>query len=329
MEPNTSLRHWVADYFETSAEQLDWQPLLGDASFRSYTRLSWLGKSYIAAYAPPATEKNHEFVAIAQLLEKANVSAPKILAVDYQQGFILQSDLGSVDLQAVLNTQTVDAYYQQAMQLIAQIQTVSCQDLPVYDCDLLQLELSLFQQWFVTELLDYSCSEEEQAMLNTSFDYLLQSALEQPQAFVHRDFHCRNILVTEQGLACIDFQDAVSGPVTYDLVSLLRDCYVVWSESEVNAWLDSFRSQHFPTIDAEQFQRWFDLMGLQRHIKVLGIFARLFVRDGKDRYLSDLPTVIQYTLSVAQRYPELAEFCTWFNVKLMPLIKQQTWSKSV
>lgn len=329
MTENTSLRHWVAHHFHTTAEQLDWQPLLGDASFRSYTRLLWQGNSYIAAYAPPATEKNHEFVAIAQLLQQAEIIVPHVFAVDYQQGFLLQSDLGAVDLQAVLNQQTVDEYYQQAMQLIVRMQMVSCQSLPTYDSELLHFELSLFQQWFVAELLGYSCNDEELAMLNKSFNYLLQSALEQPQAFVHRDYHCRNILLTDQGLGCIDFQDAVCGPITYDLVSLLRDCYVVWPEPQVTQWLEGFRLQYFPTVEARQFQRWFDLMGLQRHIKVLGVFARLFVRDGKDRYLSDLPTVIHYTLSVAQQYSELTEFCTWFKEKLLPLIKQQQWGRAL
>lgn len=329
MKQKTSLKQWVADYFQITAEQLDWQPLLGDASFRNYTRFFWQDKSYIAAYAPPETEKNHEFVNIAERLLEAGINAPRVLAVDYQQGFLLQSDLGTVDLQAVLNQQTVDDYYQQAMQLIAQMQTVPCQTLPAYDSELLGFELSLFQQWFVAELLDYSCTAQEQAMLASGFDLLLQSALEQPQAFVHRDYHCRNILVLEQALACIDFQDAVCGPISYDLVSLLRDCYVVWTEQQVNAWLENFRLQNFPHIETAQFQRWFDFMGLQRHIKVLGVFARLFIRDGKERYLSDLPTVIRYTLTVANSYPELSDFCAWFEAKLIPLIKQQSWGKAL
>lgn len=329
MDFQIRLKQWVADTLQAEAESLDWQPLLGDASFRSYTRCIWQDKSYIAAYAPPASEKNHEFVSIAKHLREAGIEAPAIIAVDYQQGFLLQSDLGQLDLQSVLSQQTVDAYYSQAMQLIAQMQTVACDRLPRYDRQLLALELSLFSQWFVESLLDYSCSEHETAMLERSFDLLLDSALEQPQAFVHRDYHCRNILVQAEGLAVIDFQDAVCGPVTYDLVSLLRDCYVVWPAEKVGCWLEQFRTEYFADIDEQQFKRWFDFMGLQRHIKVLGIFARLSKRDSKDRYLADLPTVIAYVLNVAGTYTELEEFVCWFKQKLLPLVRLQSWGEAL
>lgn len=329
MDSQTVLKQWVADTLQVKAGSLSWQPLLGDASFRSYTRCICQGKSYIAAYAPPASEKNHEFVHIADMLREAGVEAPQVIAVDYQRGFLLQSDLGQLDLQTVLSLQTVDDYYDEAMQQIVQMQTIACDRLPRYDRQLLALELSLFSQWFVESLLDYSCSEQETAMLERSFDLLLDSALEQPQAFVHRDYHCRNILVQAEGLAVIDFQDAVCGPVTYDLVSLLRDCYVVWPAEKVDCWLEQFRAEYFADIDKQQFKRWFDFMGLQRHIKVLGVFARLSKRDNKDRYLADLPTVIAYVLSVAVTYTELEEFVCWFKHKLFPLVRLQSWGEAL
>lgn len=329
MKHNDDLKQWVAQQLTAEPDQLDWQPLLGDASFRRYTRCIYEGVSYVAAYAPPETEKNHEFVAIAALLKQAQIKAPEVLAVDYQRGFLLQSDLGTVDLQSVLDASNVDALYGKAMQQIQQMQTISSADLPLYDEQLLAFELSLFNEWFVQGLLAYQCTAAEEQMLAETFQQLIQQALAQPQAFVHRDYHCRNILLDGEELACIDFQDAVIGPITYDLVSLLRDCYVVWPQESIDTWLQNYRQQHCPQIPLAQFTQWFDYMGLQRHIKVLGVFARLFIRDGKDRYLADLATVINYTVKVAEQYTELAEFCAWFKVKLLPLAKQQAWGQAL
>lgn len=325
-----ALKPWVAEQLGCAIEQLQWQPLLGDASFRRYVRCQLESESYIAAYAPPATEKNHEFVAVAKLLQAAQVNAPVVIAVDYQRGFILQTDLGQTDLQSVLNTQTVDHYYQQAMQQIAQMQSIQTDLLADYDESALALELSYFKAWFVEQLLGYQCSDAEDQLLNDFFEQVLAFCLAQPTAFVHRDYHCRNIMLTDQNeLACIDFQDALIGPITYDLVSLIRDCYVVWPEQQVYQWAEQFRQRYYSNITQNDFVNYIDYMSLHRHIKVLGVFARLSVRDDKHRYLEDLPTVVNYVLQVAEKHPAATTFVTWFKQALLPLARQQAWGKNL
>jgi aminoglycoside/choline kinase family phosphotransferase len=212
----------------------------------------------------------------------------------------------------------------------------SAAGLDPYDRSLLGEELGRFQQWFVQGLLGYNPNPSEQVLLERVFERLISSALEQPLVLVHRDFHSRNLMLAgAEGLAVIDFQDAVAGPVTYDLVSLLRDCYIQWPVERVQAWAHSYRdrlcSQGLLAVtDEALFLRWFDWMGLQRHIKVLGTFSRLYLRDGKSAYLDDLPLVIQYVLQIADQYAEeepiFADFSAWFSECLSPLIMTQDWS---
>lgn len=325
-----SLKSWVAQQLDCPIESLQWQPLSGDASFRRYVRVAFNGQSYIAALAPPATEKNHAFVDIAKRLQNAHVNAPIVMAVDYDNGFLLQNDLGQVDLQSVLNAGSVDHWYGLAMQQIAAMQKVETQELAPYDRAALALELSYFRTWFIEAMLAYQLNADEEKLLEAFFNSLLDSAAEQPQAFVHRDYHCRNIMCQgDRELACIDFQDALHGPITYDLVSLLRDCYVVWPETKVHAWVEDFRRHYFAEVDKTTFLQWFDLMGLQRHIKVLGIFARLSLRDGKHGYLNDLPTVVRYVQQVAAQHSTAAAFSQWFETKIVPLAKQQAWGRTL
>lgn len=327
---NEELQHWVAHQLQCAPDKLTWQPIQGDASFRQYWRCAFDGKAYIAAFAPPATEKNHAFVVIANALRDAAVVAPEIFAVDYQRGFILQGDVGQYDLQSQLTAQTVDRLYQQAMAQIAQMQSIKTDAIGLYDEAALQLELSYFQTWFLEALLDYHCDADENALLTIFFRQLVQAANAQPQAFVHRDYHCRNILCQENGaLATIDFQDALIGPCTYDLVSLLRDCYVVWPDAQVQAWQEQFRQRHWPSISAAEFTRYFNLMGLQRHIKVLGVFARLSVRDNKPRYLQDLATVFRYVHSVAKQQSEGQAFASWLEEKILPLAQKTSWGATL
>ena len=289
----------------------------------------------MAVLAPPETENSHAFVEVAGLLQSAGIAVPQILAVDYDQGFLLQSDLGDTLLQSVLDHSNVDDWYQKAMQQLQAMLTLDARRaLPAYDANALQLELSYFCEWFVGELLGYVCSADEQKMLAVFFNHLLSNAQQQPQVFVHRDYHCRNIMVTGNGeLATIDFQDAVCGPVTYDLVSLLRDCYVVWPQQKVRDWVAAYWQQMYQQnlveVEQETFQRWFDLMGLQRHIKVLGIFARLSIRDNKHGYLQSLPTVIRYVLEVSRQHPQAQPFVNWFEVELLPLVRKQAWGQSL
>jgi len=314
----------------SGVEGLAIEPVSGDASFRTYHRLTGIKPTVIAVNSPPATEKNREFVAISALLRQAGVCAPEVLAVDYDRGFMLLSDLGNRLLLPELCGHTVDAYYRQAMDALAHIQRADVDSggwtLSPYSPALLEQEMSLLPEWFLTGLLEMTLSSADRALLTDTFGALIRSAQEQPQVFVHRDYHSRNLMLLDDGgLGVIDFQDAVVGPVTYDLVSLLRDCYVAWAPDRVTAWALEFRDHAGLEVSDEVFKRWFDWMGLQRHLKVLGIFARLWLRDGKPGYLQDLPLVMHYTLSVAASYAQTAEFAGWFEQRVVPLARAQTW----
>ncbi|MFT5710617.1 MAG: aminoglycoside/choline kinase family phosphotransferase [Halioglobus sp.] len=310
----------------------------GDASNRRYFRLETGGGNYIVAEAPPATENNAAFVAVGELLAKAHIAVPRVLAVDYARGYLLLQDLGDRTLLPELNADTVDGYYAQAFDLLHKMATVDVSNLhlPDYSIALLTEELGRFPVWFAQALLGLSLSAAEQNLLHRFNQLLLNSALEQPRVVVHRDFHSRNImLLASEEMALIDFQDAVVGPITYDPVSLLRDCYVRWPSEQVQEWALAYREQlcaqgQWAGDDGSQFVRWFDWMGLQRHIKVLGTFARLHLRDGKPGYLDDLPMVIAYVEEMLDKYapqqPVFAEFKAWFEHTIAPLVAQQTRS---
>ena len=313
----------------------------GDASNRRYFRLQRGDTRYIVADAPPATEKNEAFVAVGHVLSQAGVAVPNVYAVDYERGYLLLEDLGDHSLLPALNTETVDSHYQQAFAVLHKMASIDPCNWPegAYDHALLSEELSRFPAWFVEGLLDYSLDAQEWQLLERFNAALIESALEQPLVLVHRDFHSRNVMLQPGGeLAVIDFQDAVVGPVTYDLVSLLRDCYIRWPATQVENWALSYREQlrnngQLTEIDEGLFLRWFDWMGLERHIKVLGTFARLHLRDGKPGYLDDLPLVIAYVEEILLKYadeePIFSEFYDWFRARLSPLIAKQTWSDDV
>ncbi len=325
---------WVR---QVAAPQSELHALAGDASFRRYFRARAGERSWIVALAPPATEKNREFVAVARWLGAQGVTAPVVQAADLARGYLLLPDLGDRQYLPELNAASADALYGDALRALLLMQrgdTAGFVDwqLPDYDAELLQREMALFPEWFVEKLLGHALDDSERALLADTFARLTDNALAQPQVFVHRDYHARNLLVLAQGNpGVLDFQDAVRGAITYDLVSLLRDCYIRWPEARVRGWALAYRDQAraaglIDEVDDAAFLRWFDLMGLQRHIKVLGIFARLWLRDGKAGYLKDLPLVIHYTLDVAGRYPELAAFVDWFKARLAPLIARQDWA---
>ena len=309
----------------------------GDASNRHYFRVTLDGTSYILVDAPPATEKNQAFLAVRELLAGAGVIVPALYAADLARGYLALGDLGDRLLLAELTPDSVDAQYRGAMELLLRVASMdsSALALPPYDNALLREELSRFPVWFVEALLGQSLCAEELQMLEACFDSLVASALEQPQVLVHRDFHSRNLMPQrEGGLGVIDFQDAVVGPVTYDLVSLLRDCYIHWPPEQVQDWALAYRdlllARGLPVaVDTVRFLRWFDLMGLLRHIKVLGTFARLYLRDGKTAYLRDLPLVVHYVREIAGKYaaeiPAIAAFEQWFSQRLSPLIARQDW----
>jgi hypothetical protein len=300
-----------------------------DASFRSYWRVKparELGRpqaaSYIVMNAPPEKEDIRQWLDVTRRLRAAGLNSPEVLAEDRANGFILMGDLGTRLFLPALNDHTVGALYGDALDaLLAMQANVEAKGLPAYDETRLTAELELFPEWFLKRHLGIVPDCEEWDIVEGAFRALLNSAMEQPRAFVHRDYHSRNLLIVEgHNPGIVDFQDAVHGPVTYDLVSLLRDCYIAWPQPRVHAWAESHRIRLVDAglieADTLRFRRWFDWMGLQRHIKVLGIFCRLWYRDGKRAYLDDLPLTLKYTLDVAGQYLELAPFARWLQEKV-------------
>ncbi|MEZ5503599.1 MAG: phosphotransferase [Halioglobus sp.] len=314
-------------------------PVAGDASARRYFRLHLDGASYVAVEAPPATEKNAAFIQVAALLSARGVKVPAVYHADLEHGYLLLEDLGDRLLLPVLRPASVDHYYRRAMELLVTMAGPPCvtSGLENYDRTLLSEELGRFPRWFVRGLLGYEPDGAEQRLLDAVSSRLIDSALEQPRVLVHRDFHSRNLMLTaDDELAVIDFQDAVAGPITYDLVSLLRDCYIQWPAAQVDQWARDYHGllvsrDLLAATDEATFMRWFDLMGLQRHVKVLGTFARLYLRDGKSSYLDDLPLVIHYVSEIVEKYAGeeavFADFGSWFSGALSPLIAQQDWSR--
>jgi aminoglycoside/choline kinase family phosphotransferase len=305
---------WLRSVLDDAALTLE--PASADASFRSYWRTYHDGKSWILMDSPPAQEDPAPWLEIGARLSAAGLHVPAVRAQDLQQGFLLIEDLGSQLYLPALTDATVDALYGDAMDALLRMQRdVDVTGMQPYDHAFLQRELEIMPEWFLRRHLGYTPECEESDVLESAFTVLLKSALEQPCCFVHRDYHSRNLLITaHNNPGIIDFQGALHGPITYDLASLLRDCYITWNRERVEAWAESYRQRlqqaHLinRTIDRERFLRWFDLIGLQRHIKVLGIFCRLHYRDGKRGYLDDLPRVYDYVIEVAGRYPELADF---------------------
>lgn len=335
MAAEMSLSEWVERFLPDlyrPGTPLSMVPLCGDAGFRSYYRVS-SRPTLLAVSAPPEHENNAAFVNIALLLKAQGVHAPRIIAVDYAQGYLLLEDFGDQLLLPLLNEQTVDVLYTKAESALQAIQQIDVSGHPLadYDRSMLLAEMNLFPEWFVGKLLGIELSVPEQQLLSTTFEILVDSALSQPQVLVHRDYHSRNLMLLENNdIGVIDFQDAVTGPFTYDLVSLLRDCYIRWSAELVsrralNYYRRAVAAGIATPVSDKQFFRWFDLMGLQRHIKVLGIFARLYLRDGKAGYLNDLPLVIRYTLEQLDSYPELNEFKAWFEQRVLAAVESQPW----
>lgn len=335
MPVDPSLAEWVEEFlpdrYKNNALR-SLSPLNGDAGFRCYFRVN-CEPTLLAVSAPPEHENNRAFVDIALLLKRQGVNTPWVYAVDYQQGYLLLEDFGEQLLLPLLNSETVDDLYQRAESVLLAIQRVPHPEavIPHYDRQKLLDEMRLFPEWFVCRFLGLEISESEQQLLDQTFELLLDSALSQPTVMVHRDFHSRNLMLLGNGdIGVIDFQDAVTGPLTYDLVSLLRDCYIRRPVADIsrralNYYRRALAAGIATPVSDKQFLRWFDLMGLQRHIKVLGIFARLFLRDGKAGYLNDLPLVIRYTLEQLDSYPELHDFKYWFEQRVLPAALEQSW----
>ena len=290
------------------------EPASSDASFRRYWRARWQENTMILMDAPPAHEDCGRFVDLARRLRAIGLHTPEIHAEDLVNGFLACSDLGDRLYLAELDEQSADRLYGDALAALAVIQACGPLDgLLHYDDAFLRRELEIFREWFLVRHLGLVLTPEETAGWVRAGDCLVASALEQPQVCVHRDYHSRNLMITDPpSPGILDFQDAVVGPITYDLVSLLKDCYIAWAPERVTDWALGYlqlaiQSGVLPDIEPARFLRWFDLMGTQRHLKACGIFARLNHRDGKPHYLNDIPRTLGYIRAVCARYPELAD----------------------
>ncbi|AZZ78658.1 aminoglycoside phosphotransferase [Pseudomonas sp. RU47] len=287
-----------------------------DASFRRYFRWEGEGRSFVVMDAPPPQENCKPFVDIAFLLAKSGINVPKIYAEDLDRGFLLLNDLGSKTYLDVIDGENADALFSDALQaLLAFQQLPMVAPLPSYDVALLRRELELFPEWYVKRELGVEFDSIQQQQWQHVSDLLIDSALAQPKVLVHRDYMPRNLMLSEPNPGVLDFQDAVYGPVTYDVTCLFKDAFLSWPEERVRGWLESYWQQasalNIPVQpDFEDFLRASDLMGVQRHLKVIGIFARICHRDGKPRYLADVPRFFSYIEAVIGRRPELAELQT-------------------
>lgn len=316
------LKDWLAPILKANFKQSEFKltTASADASFRRYFRVhlgdrSLSNSTLIAMDAPPPQENCEPFVHVAGLFGAAGLNVPKVLAQDIERGFLLLTDLGDVTYLSRLNAETAPRLYQDANKALVKMQLASKKgELPDYDDALLTREMQLFPDWYIAKHLNVTLNEQQIAVLQNTFELLNRNILAQGQVYVHRDYHCRNLMVCEgasgENPGVLDFQDAVYGAITYDLVSLLKDAYIEWDEEliidwAVRYWQEARKAELPVPEDFSEFYRDFEYMGAQRHIKVLGIFARLYHRDGKDGYLKDMPLVMRYLKKVCERYAEL------------------------
>lgn len=316
--------NWLEEIFPNEIFTLE--TASADASFRSYYRVYIGQKSQILMDAPPDKEPCDSFIKISERLVKANIHAPKIYARNMQQGFLLLEDLGNRDYLGHLNENNVDEFYCEAIDTIIQMQqSAACDDLPKYDQDLLHREMALFKDYLMERHLGIRMSPSMLADWNHVNEILVHNALQQEQYFVHRDYHSRNLMVHERhNPGVIDYQDAVKGPITYDLVSLLKDCYIKWPLAKVESWVRYYydNSTIAKAQGFEQCVRQFHLMGVQRHLKASGIFCRLYYRDGKDGYFKDIPRTLSYIVDLKDTFPELTTLCDLIEEEIQPQWQQ-------
>jgi aminoglycoside/choline kinase family phosphotransferase len=312
-----TLHDWLRTQCQLTDYQLDAMP--GDASFRRYYRLQQGAQSYIVMDAPPELESCKSFIAISRELRKKNLCLPEVIAADVPAGFLLLTDFGDRLYLKELNASNAETLYGHALDALSVMQscrTVADWTLPLFTADFMYQELQNFKEWFLLRYLKYEISPPVETMLATFFHFLAESAACQPQVFMHRDYHSANLMVLPQSqVGILDFQDAFMGPVTYDLVSLLRDCYIDWPETTVTQLVLAYKEKlnDMKSISHELFLRWFDLMGLQRHLKALLTFSRKYCRDNNSHYLQHIPRTINYIGAVSARYPECREFYKFFE----------------
>ncbi|OEC92214.1 aminoglycoside phosphotransferase family protein [Acinetobacter sp. YK3] len=323
---NTQREQLIQTWLQATlqSDQFEINFLAGDASFRRYARIKLQNKTYMLMDAPPEKEDCAPFVNIDEFFDKNGVRVPHIVAKDLTLGLLLLEDFGDVVLSTLLNDQTVDEYYAQSFKQLIELQQIDGQaHLPAYSYEKLMTEMRLLTEWMLPSL-KIQPTEQQLETIEQAFDFLAIEASQQPQVIVHRDFHSRNLMKieNEQELGVIDFQDAVIGADTYDLISITRDAYVQWNAERVYQWFEMFYNllpaSAKENRSFEQFKRDADLMAIQRHIKILGIFVRLFERDGKSGYLKDLPRVMWYLLEESQGYDELNDFMQFIRDVVMP-----------
>ena len=316
----TKLKTWLLSVLDEPLISLT--PASSDASFRRYFRAHTKTASFVIMDAPPKKEPLDQFIKIDTTLLKQGVHAPLILAQNIEEGFLMLEDLGDKTYLNELK-QPDQSLYRDAIKSLIQIQLGTFEqkefNLPNYDHKLLDQELNLFESWYCQKHLAISLSDDQKNIWDTSKKFLIENCLEQPQVWVHRDFHSRNLMrVDSNSPAVIDFQDMVLGPISYDLASLFKDCYIEWPREIQLQWLEVYL-EHLEdkipklNVSIQQLTRWVDLTGLQRHLKVLGVFSRLYYRDGKSNYLDDMPLVKKYIREVVLLYPELSEFASFIS----------------
>jgi aminoglycoside/choline kinase family phosphotransferase len=322
-----SLQNWLTEILGTSVFNL--KPASEDASFRTYHRLFLKNKTFIVMDAPPEQENCKAFIKITKKLRACDVNVPIIHNVNIEQGFLLLSDLGNDLYLNKLNKSSIYELYSDALSTLVSIQVlVNVGGVDEYDKSLLISEMNLFREWLIEKHLNIKLSDSQVKILTTLFDLLVNNALQQPKVFVHRDFHSRNLMVTkENNPGVIDYQDAVYGPISYDLVSILKDCYIKWPKEEIDKWIDFYLNKLYEEkaqyrINRDEFIRWFDLMGVQRHLKASGIFMRLSHRDGKHNFLKDIPRTLSYILDLKETYEELQPICIILEELVLPRLKE-------
>ncbi|MFC1748320.1 aminoglycoside phosphotransferase family protein [Pseudomonadota bacterium] len=319
------LERWLGETLRLKYSSI--APASSDASFRRYFRIIVDGDSFVVMDAPPEKENCAPFIKVSNTMLDFGLNVPRVLKRDLENGFLLLTDLGSEQYLPHLNEQSVDALYSDAINALVNLQAQGDEEsdeLPLYNHTRLMSELELFREWFIGQHLGIDLDATQEKLIDDTFEWLITSALEQPQVWVHRDFHSRNLMVcNENSPGILDFQDAVVGAASYDLVSLLKDCYIVWPRERVEYWVTEYRAKALRAgisgiEDPEKLLHWFDAMGVQRHIKVLGIFCRLNIRDGKSVYMDDIPRVFDYVMDACERLPQLLEFKRFLEKVVVP-----------
>ena len=320
----SALEKWL---ITTIAQPFTLSAMAHDASFRRYYRVSTKNMSFVAMDAPPAQENTAPFMAITRALRQLGLNSPEIIGADTQQGFLLITDFGDTTYLSALNAQNADPLYQKALQALAVLQgcrAVPDYDIPIFTSDFMWKEWAWHKEWFAEKFLGLDAATL--APLDACYEKVVTSATQQPQVFMHRDYHSGNLMVLPEQVGILDFQDAFIGPVTYDPVSLLRDCYISWPEADTVRWVryywQTLKDQGMHDASFDTFERWFDWMGVQRHLKALMTFARKYVRDHQPQYLPHMPRTLKYLLSVGDKYSDLMPLRDYLALRVMPLIKE-------